>query len=45
MKIQILLTALLMASPLMAEETDTLRTVHMDEVVVVATPKETRALR
>ena len=45
MKIQILLTALLMASPLMAEETDTLRTVQMDEVVVVATPKETRALR
>ena len=45
MKIQILLTALLMASPLMAEEADTLRTVHMDEVVVVAAPKETRALR
>lgn len=45
MKIQILLTALLMASPLMAEDADTLRTVHMDEVVVVAAPKETRALR
>ena len=34
-----------MASPLMAEDADTLRTVHMDEVVVVAAPKETRALR
>ena len=35
-----------MASPfLRAEETDSLRTVQMDEVVIVATPKETRALR
>ena len=47
MKIRILLfSALLMASPfLRAEETDSLRTVQMDEVVIVATPKETRALR
>lgn len=46
MKIRILLlSALLMASPfLRAEETDSLRTVQMDEVVIVATPKETRAL-
>ena len=29
----------------MAEDIDTLRTVQMDEVVVVATPKENRALR
>ncbi len=41
MKIRILLlSALLMASPfLRAEETDSLRTVQMDEVVLVATPK------
>ena len=47
MKIKLMfLGAVLAASfSLRAEEADTLRTVQMDELVIVATPKETRALR
>ena len=47
MKIRILfLSALCVASSfLRAEEADSLRTMQMDEIVVVAAPKETRALR
>lgn len=35
----------LAATPVLAEEVDSLRTVQMDDFVIVATPKETRALR
>ena len=47
MKIRLLLlgAAWAVSFPLWAGEADTLRTVQMDEVVVVAAPKETRALR
>lgn len=48
MYIKRLLSAILLplvAGSLAAEEADTLRTVQMDELVVVAAPKETKALR
>ena len=40
-----LAAALPVCFPVWAEEADSLRTVQMDELVIVATPKETRALR
>ena len=47
MKIRILLLGAVLSLPftLRAVEPDTLRTVQMDELVIVAAPKETRALR
>lgn len=41
----LLLATLFVWTPLWADERDTLRTVQMDELVIVATPKETRVLR
>ena len=41
----LLLATLFVWTPLWADDRDTLRTVQMDELVIVATPKETRVLR
>lgn len=45
MKFLLLSCALAASFPLLASEADTLRTVQMDELVIVAAPKENRALR
>ena len=43
--LSVLLAVLLTANLLRAEETDTLKTIQMDELVITATPKENKDLR